>query len=90
VHCRGPIWIPINYLAVGALHHYAAQAGPHQARAQELYASLRLNLLRTVLGQYRDTGFFWEHYDDSTGAGFRGHPFTGWTALVVNIMAEHY
>jgi mannosyl-oligosaccharide glucosidase len=43
-----------------------------------------------VLGQYASTGHFWEQYEDTTGAGMRGHPFTGWTALVVNIMAEKY
>jgi len=87
---RGPIWIPINYLALGSLHHYAGIEGVFQARAQHLYDSLRENVLQTVLSQYASTGFFWEQYDDSTGAGIRGHPFTGWTALVVNIMAEKY
>ena len=87
---RGPIWIPINYLALGALHHYALLEGVYQARAQELYSTLRRNVLSTVLGQYAETGHFWEQYDDSTGAGMRGHPFTGWTALVVNIMSEKY
>jgi mannosyl-oligosaccharide glucosidase len=80
----------VNYLALGALRHYAAQEGVYQARTQRLYTALRSNVLQTVLGQYASTGFFWEQYDDSTGAGMRGHPFTGWTALVVNIMAEKY
>lgn len=80
----------MNYLAIGALHHYAHQEGVYQARALRLYTALRQNVLHTVLGQYEQTGFFWEHYDDTTGAGTRGHPFTGWTALVVNIMGERY
>ena len=80
----------MNYLALGALHHYGSMEGVYQARSQRLYASLRDNILQTVLGQYAATGFFWEQYEDATGAGMRGHPFTGWTALVVNIMAEVY
>lgn len=62
----------------------------YQARAQRLYVALRQNILQTVLGQYGNTGYFWEQYEDATGAGMRGHPFTGWTSLVVNIMAEQY
>lgn len=83
--------MPINYLALSALHHYASeQSSPYQQRAASAYRRLRQNLLDTVLGQYHSTGFFWEQYDDRTGKGLRGHPFTGWTALVVNIMAEKY
>ena len=59
-------------------------------RIETLYNKLRVNVQRTVLGEYSRTGYFWEQYDDLTGAGIRGHPFTGWTALVVNIMAEKY
>ena len=50
----------------------------------------RTNLLKTVLGSYHKTGFFWEQYDDRSGDGLRSHPFTGWTALVVNIMGERF
>ncbi len=81
----------INYLALGALRHYAAIDGSvHQALAQSLYDRLRVNVQRTILGQHAATGHFWEQYDDVSGAGLKGHPFTGWTALVVNIMAEKY
>jgi len=47
-------------------------------------------VLQTVLGEYHRTGFMWEQYDDKEGVGIRGHPFTGWTALIVNVMAEKY
>lgn len=77
-------------MAIAALHHYAYREGPQQTRAQRLYTELRANVLRTVVGQYLSTGYFWEQYDDRTGRGMSGHPFTGWTALVVNIMAEKY
>ena len=90
---RGPIWININYLALSALHHYKQQQPqlhPTAKRAASLYHQLRRNVLATVLGGYHRTGFFWEQYDDRTGNGISGHPFSGWTALVVNIMAETY
>lgn len=87
---RGPIWININYLALSALHHYGSLEGPHRTRIVTLYKKLRHNVLRTVLGEYHRTGFFWEQYDDVSGQGIRGHPFTGWTVLVLNIMSEIY
>lgn len=58
--------------------------------AGRIYSELRANLLRTLLGGYHSTGYFWEQYDDRSGRGLRSHPFTGWTALVVLIMAEVY
>lgn len=58
--------------------------------AGRIYSELRTNLLRTLLGGYHSTGYFWEQYDDRSGRGLRSHPFTGWTALVVLIMAEIY
>ena len=87
---RGPIWLPINYLAAGALHHYAHIPGPLQARCEAMYQRLRTAVTSNVLKEYHRTGFFWEHYEDTSGVGSRGHPFTGWTALVVAIMAERY
>ena len=59
-------------------------------KAGELYEELRGNLLRTVLGEWARTESVWEHYDDKTGRGMRSNPFTGWTALILNIMAEQY
>jgi mannosyl-oligosaccharide glucosidase len=84
------VWINLNYLALRALYRLGKAKGPYQAQAGEMYAELRANVLGTILGQYKDTGFFWEQYDDSTGKGLRTHPFTGWTTLVVSIMAEEY
>jgi len=40
-----------------------------------------------VYNSWRETGFAWEQYNAETGAGQRTQHFTGWTALVVKIMA---
>ena len=101
----GPIWMNINYLAVRALWREgpAAKAaeeasqtcsghacGETMARASQLYADLRSNLIETVYSNYRTTGHLWENYSDKTGEGQRAHPFTGWTSTVVLMMAEMY
>lgn len=87
---RGPIWININYLALRSLHYYKSIPGLHQQRCIDIYNRLRRNILRSVLGSYKSTGFLWEQYNDKSGEGMRGHPFSGWTVLVTNIMAESY
>uniref|UniRef100_A0A8C2JAL6 Mannosyl-oligosaccharide glucosidase n=1 Tax=Cyprinus carpio TaxID=7962 RepID=A0A8C2JAL6_CYPCA len=87
---RGPIWININYLAVRALHHYGSIEGPYKKKAATLYQDLRTNLINNVYKQYMETGYIWEQYNDSTGRGQGSHPFTGWSALIVLIMAEEY
>ncbi|CAM9169154.1 unnamed protein product [Discosporangium mesarthrocarpum] len=87
---RGHIWININFLAIAALWHYSVVDGPYREEARGCYRELRGNVMRTVLGEYHRTGFLWEQYDDISGHGRRSHPFSGWTALVVNIMAEIY
>ena len=90
---RGAIWMPINFLALRALKHYAAHPNAPAAIAKQaasLYAELRENLLNTCIGEWDRTGSIWEHYDDVGGRGLRSHPFTGWTALVLNVMSEKY
>lgn len=87
---RGPIWININYLAVRALHHYSNTEGPYKEKAAALYKELRTNIINNVYRQYVETGYIWEQYNDSTGRGQGSHPFTGWSALTVLMMAEQY
>ncbi|KAL1947585.1 hypothetical protein VTO73DRAFT_13309 [Trametes versicolor] len=88
---KGPIWIQMNYLALSALHKtYAAQEGPYQERAKEIYAELRKNVVDNVHKEYVRTGYVWEQYDALTGEGRRSHPFTGWTSLVTLIISEKY
>ena len=87
---RGPIWINMNYLVLRGLRGYADGAGPYAERCGDLYGRLRERVLRTVLDSWRETGYFWEQYDDETGRGARSHPFTGWTALVLRIMLHDF
>ena len=47
-------------------------------------------MLRAVVSEWTKSGALWEQYDDRSGKGIMGHPFSGWTALVVNIMGEIY
>lgn len=88
---RGPIWINMNYLILSALHHYSQEDGPYRDRAQTLYKELRSNLIRNIVRKYYKTGFLWEQYDQNNkGKGKGARPFTGWTSLVLLIMAEAY
>ncbi|RDB24187.1 putative mannosyl-oligosaccharide glucosidase [Hypsizygus marmoreus] len=88
---KGPIWVQMNYLALAALHKtYAAQPGPYQSRAKEIYQDLRKNVVDNVFKEYERTGYVWEQYDAITGEGKRSHPFTGWTSLTALILAEKY
>lgn len=87
---RGAIWINMNYLTLSALHHYSTVAGPYQDTAKQVYGELRQNIVNNIYNQYMSTGYIWEQYDDNTGNGKGSHPFTGWSALVVAIMAEQY
>ena len=65
----------------------AQSPGPYQKRATRLYTDLRKNLVETVYKSWKETGFAWEQYNPETGAGQRTQHFTGWTSLVVKIMA---
>ncbi|XP_027344066.1 mannosyl-oligosaccharide glucosidase GCS1 isoform X2 [Abrus precatorius] len=87
---RGPIWINMNYRILSALHHYSKENGPYKDKAKATYEELRSNLIRSIVRNYQQSGFLWEQYDQIKGKGKGAHPFTGWTSLVVLIMAEVY
>lgn len=87
---RGQIWINLNYLTLKALHHYGSQPGPFSDQAKKIYVELRNNVVSNIINEYTRTGFVWEQYNDKTGHGSGCHPFTGWTSLIVLIMAESY
>ncbi|XP_062618139.1 mannosyl-oligosaccharide glucosidase-like [Saccostrea cucullata] len=87
---RGAIWINMNYLIISGLHHYSQVPGPYQNQASNIYTELRKNVVQNIFKQYNKRGYIFEQYDDITGIGKGSYPFTGWSALVVNIMAEKY
>lgn len=87
---RGQIWININYLALRSLHYYGNIPGPYKEEALQIYKDLRKNVIHNIFKQYNDSGYIWEQYNDETGLGSGCRPFTGWSALVVLIMAEQY
>jgi mannosyl-oligosaccharide glucosidase len=88
---RGPIWVNINYLVLRSLKkYYMVEECEHKAQASEIYKNLRDNLIKNIMSEYQRTSFVWEQYDQNDGKGKRSHPFTGWSALIVNIMAEIY
>lgn len=87
---RGPIWINMNYLTVRAAYHYSNVEGPYREDARKVYDELRKNVIQNIMKQYKKTGYIWENYDSDQGTGKGSHPFTGWTSLVVLLMAEIY
>ncbi|KJE88809.1 mannosyl-oligosaccharide glucosidase [Capsaspora owczarzaki ATCC 30864] len=93
---RGPVWINMNYLALGALHRIAQSESSSAAVAQnagQIYSELRSNIIGNMLSEYHRTGYIWEQYDvvpENLGKGKGSHPFTGWSALVVLILGEVY
>ncbi|KAL8634589.1 MAG: hypothetical protein Q9228_007815, partial [Teloschistes exilis] len=84
---RSPVWVNINYMVIDRLLDLAQQPGPHQRKARGIYIDLRQIIVDTVFNSWQETGFAWEQYNPDTGKGQRTQHFTGWTALVVKIMA---
>uniref|UniRef100_A0A0N5ASX6 mannosyl-oligosaccharide glucosidase n=1 Tax=Syphacia muris TaxID=451379 RepID=A0A0N5ASX6_9BILA len=87
---RGDIWMNMNYMVLSALKYYSQFSGPNKELALRIYNDLRNNVVKNVFREFNRTGTFWEHYDDKTGRGGGAYPFTGWTSLVLAIMAEQY
>ena len=89
---RGKIWLNINYLALRSLHYYSINAKSNDVRilASEVHGKLRKNLIDNLYKQYRRSGFVWENYSPQNGRGKGCFPFSGWSSLIVSIMAELY
>ncbi|XP_046914303.2 mannosyl-oligosaccharide glucosidase [Dermatophagoides farinae] len=85
---RGSIWINMNYLVLKALNHYSKISGPYQTQARQIHSRLKANLVQAIHTEFIRTGYVWEQYQDDNGHGRGAHPFTGWTSLIVLIMAD--
>lgn len=89
---RGPIWMNINYLVLDALKYYYPEvvaASPKKTtEARSLYQALKENLINTVFHNWENSGYCYEQYSPEDGKGQGIEHFTGWTALVVNIMGR--
>lgn len=88
-----PIWMNINFLITKALFGYSQdERVPAAMRSSiaEMHNELRTNLVNMIVTSYTETGFIWEVYNDDTGAGMDNHPFTGWSGLITNLLAEIY
>jgi mannosyl-oligosaccharide glucosidase len=84
----GPIWLNINFMFLRALKlKYNALVGQE---AVQMYKTVRADLIRNLAKEYEATGNLWENYHWVTGAGQGTSPFTGWSALIVLILAEQY
>lgn len=88
---RGAVWMNMNVLAVLRLREVALEERPGgptavQKQALALASELRDKVVNTVYVNYKQTGFAWEQYDDTTGRGSHSRAFTGWTACVLLLM----
>jgi mannosyl-oligosaccharide glucosidase len=72
---KGPIWMPMNYLALGALYKtYGAQEGPYQVRAKEVYAELRRNIIDNAFKVFLTYHFIRQYHDlYNYYSGIRAH-----------------
>ncbi|KAJ2344405.1 Processing alpha glucosidase I [Coemansia sp. RSA 2673] len=87
----GSILININYLILSSLHcNYMGVEGLYQEQAWSIYTRLCNNLIANVFEQYQSSRFFWEQYNSEGSAGQHTYPFTGWTTLIVLLMAEKH
>ncbi|KAL0656410.1 hypothetical protein Bca4012_076994 [Brassica carinata] len=79
---RGAIWMNMNYMILSSLHHYSIVDGPYMDKARTIYEELRSNLIRNVVRNYDQTGYIWEHYDQTKGTGEGGRVFTGCSRII--------
>lgn len=82
---RGPIWINLQFLILKKLYSLTSP------RAKNIYQRLKQNVVKTVCGNWKETGYFWEIFNEHLdGKGTRNHPFNGWTSLITLIIGDNY
>ncbi|CAA7050834.1 unnamed protein product, partial [Microthlaspi erraticum] len=95
---RGAIWMNMNYMITlfPAPLLYSGwtvqQQGKNHLRGTKEQSDTvyKLACIRNVVKNYDQTGYIWEHYDQTTGTGEGARVFTGWSALILLIMSEEY
>jgi mannosyl-oligosaccharide glucosidase len=89
---RGKIWLNINYLALRSLKYYSIHSTSNDVRqlSVKIHHKLKKNLVDNLYKQYRRSGFVWENYSPKNGKGKGCFPFSGWSSLIVSIMADKY
>lgn len=89
---RGPIWMNINYLCLDAMRYYYPEVildvAGEASNAKKLYQSLKINLSNNIYKVWEEQGYCYENYSPIDGHGTGAEHFTGWTALVVNILGR--
>lgn len=81
----------INYLVLKALKKYYMHTdGPYKEAAANIYTQLRKGLISNAYRVYKQQGALFENYNPKSGRGMGQHPFSGWSALILLIMAEIY
>lgn len=97
VYWRGPIWLNINYLCLDALKSYFQESPLRNSKqvnkelfqkANDLYKQLRRDIIENVYSVWKQDGYVYEQYNHKTGKGSGVQHFTGWTALVVNMIGK--
>lgn len=93
---RGPIWVNFNIMTLIELSKsnneiYINKAETSdQIRIKNFVGELHYNVVDTVTSNFIKTGFLYEQYNSSTGAGQRTRPFNGWSSLIVLLLADDY
>ncbi|CCD24683.1 mannosyl-oligosaccharide glucosidase NDAI_0D03690 [Naumovozyma dairenensis CBS 421] len=89
---RGPIWMNINYLVLDALKYYYPEITSTQKSkrtpAAKLCNELSNRLIKNVYRVWKHSGYCYENYSPIDGHGMGTEHFTGWTALIVNILGR--
>jgi hypothetical protein len=115
---RGPVWMPLNYLMIGALDRYQSyfgdrllveyptgsgstvtlgQVADDLARRLVSIFTAGADGRRPIFGGYelfqtdeawRDQLWFHEYFHGDTGAGLGASHQTGWTGLVLDLIAD--